>query len=209
MCPASTNPQAKIVDRKTVCLKLLHKGTMECDHVASLNGTDICWNRCSSSHLDRQSSQYICVRPIVRTLWHHCRILQTSRLPRSQSGVGWRLTCIWLSCVSLLHWLTILLQMKWQSGVNLYRHDYIPLALGPRDETCSIGPLYCPHAIVLLAPWLPIHQLFGLLSKWCRWAVHVIAGIRRFCSKLSHEVVMADVLDADAGVRLTCVCAHG
>ena len=147
--------------------------------------------RGSLSSLDR----CICVQLVAWTLQLYCERLKTSRLPQSWIGAYWWLRMIWSFCVLLLHWMSIALLMKWQSGVNLHR---CLVWLHPMPGICpwTTGldshhrALFHPHAIVQLVPWLPVHQLFVLLSKWCCWAVHVIAGIRRSCGKPSHEVLL-------------------
>ena len=56
----------------------------------------------------------------------------------------------------------------------------------PLDHRISLAlsDSFHPHAIVQFAPWLPVHQLFGLLSKWCR------SGVWHSCCKPSHEVLV-------------------
>ena len=107
-------PQVKnCLDRKIACLELLHEGTIECDCVASPNGYKYLLERVACL-LWVASRLFLCisVRPVARTLRRHCQRFQTTRLQRARSGECWRLRSIWLSCMSLLHWLLISLQMK-------------------------------------------------------------------------------------------------
>ena len=50
--------------------------------------------------------------------------------------------------------------------------------------------IYIHTHIYIYIHWLPVHQLFWLLSKWWLWTAHVVAGVRRSCGKPSHEVLV-------------------
>ena len=64
---------------------------------------------------------------------------------------------------------------------------HMPLAHGMR---LALSASFLPRAIVLLAPSLPVHQLLGLLCKWCCWAARVIVCIQHSCGKPVHGVLL-------------------